>query len=106
MPKKYIFVDLDGTLIDHSTRSIPLSAKNAIKKAQDNGHVVVICTGRPPCLLYGIDKEVGVESYIAANGRYAVHKDEIILNKAIPKEIVAKIATFAKNNKLDIAVEG
>ena len=31
MDKKYIFIDLDGTLIDHSTNSVPESAKKAIK---------------------------------------------------------------------------
>ena len=30
MPKKYIFVDLDGTIIDHKTNSIPESTKEAI----------------------------------------------------------------------------
>lgn len=106
MHRKYVFVDVDGTIIDHSTRTIPESAKTAIKKAQENGHVIVISTGRPPCLFYGIEKEVGVDSYIAANGRYVVHHEEVLLNNIIPKDIVKKMVEYVDENDIDIAFEG
>lgn len=106
MRKKYIFLDLDGTIIDHDNEQIPQSAKDAINKAKLNGHEVIINTGRPPCLFYGIDKELGIESYVAANGRYAVHKGEVILNRIIDKDVVHKIVNYAEENKLDLGFEG
>lgn len=106
MRKKYVFVDVDGTLIDHSTRLIPESSLYAIKTAQNNGHEIIICTGRPPCLLYDIDKRVGVNSYVAANGRYAVHKGEVILSETIPTDVIHRMAKFAEENGFDIAYEG
>ncbi len=106
MRKKYVFVDLDGTIIDHSNEQIPESAKEAIKIARDNGHEVIINTGRPPCLFYGIDRQLGIDSYVAANGRYAVHNGEVILNKIIDKDVVSKIVSFAEMNKLDLSFEG
>ncbi len=106
MRKKYVFVDVDGTLIDHSTRTIPESTKEAIKIAKENGHEVIINTGRPPCLFYGIDKELGINSYVAANGRYAVHNGEVILNKIIHKNTIEKLIGFAEELEIDLGLEG
>lgn len=106
MRKKYVFVDLDGTLIDHSTRQVPDSTKEAIKLAQENGHEVILNTGRPPCLFYGIEKELGLESYIGANGRYAVHKGIVLLDKTINRDIIHQIVEYAEKNRIDIAFEG
>ena len=41
---KYLFLDVDGTLIDYKTE-LPLSAKQAVLKAQSHGHKIIICTG-------------------------------------------------------------
>ena len=91
---KYVFVDLDGTVFDHSTRTVPASAKKAISMAKANGHTIVIATGRPPCLFYGIHKELDIDSFIAANGRYAVHKGEVLLNSIIPLNVEAILSIF------------
>jgi Cof subfamily protein (haloacid dehalogenase superfamily) len=104
--KKYLFIDLDGTIIDHSTRSIPESTKLAFKLAKQKGHELVIATGRPPCLFYGIDTELDIHSYIAANGRYAVHHDEVILDRPIPHDIVEQVVKYFEQERFDIALEG
>lgn len=106
MHKKYIFVDIDGTIFDHSTQSIPESTKKAFKLAKENGHEIIINTGRPPCLFYGIDKELYIDSYVAANGRYAVHKGEVILNETMNIETIKKIIDYAHNLKIDLGFQG
>lgn len=106
MRKKYVFVDLDGTIIDHTNEEVPKSTKDAIKLARENGHEVIINTGRPPCLFYGIEKELGIESYVAANGRYAVHKGEVILNMVVDPDVVTRIVDYAEENRLDLGFEG
>ena len=47
MKPNMIFFDIDGTLLSEKTFTVPDSAKEAIRKAQDNGHLVFINTGRP-----------------------------------------------------------
>ena len=42
--KKILFFDIDETLISHKTFSIPESTKEAIKKAKEKGHLVIINT--------------------------------------------------------------
>ena len=46
MNQKYIFIDIDGTLFDHSTESIPESALIALNKAHKKGHKIYLSTGR------------------------------------------------------------
>lgn len=42
-----VFFDIDGTLIDEPTQTIPASAVRAVHAMQENGHIAVINTGRP-----------------------------------------------------------
>lgn len=46
MEKKILFTDLDGTLLDDQ-KEIPIENRRAIRKALQEGHSVVISTGRP-----------------------------------------------------------
>lgn len=105
MAKKYIFVDLDGTIINHKTNSVSDSTKLAIKKLMENGHEVIMSTGRVPAIFYGVDKELGIDSYIAANGRIVVYKEEVIFDKYMDKNVVKDFVSLAYNRKIDIAFE-
>jgi len=106
MRKKYIFLDLDGTIIDHKNNEIPASTKETIKKLMENGHEIIISTGRVPAIFYGVDKELGVDSYIAANGRVVVLKGNMIVNQFIDKKLVIELADLCYENKIDVAFEG
>ncbi len=103
--KKYIFLDLDGTIIDHKSNSVPKSTKKAIQQLQKNGHEVIISTGRPPSLFSNIDKELKINSFIASNGRIVVYNGEIILNQPINKDVVNNLVEVALENKIDLAFE-
>ena len=46
MAIKYLFIDIDGTLFDHGTESIPPSALLALHQAHERGHKIFLCTGR------------------------------------------------------------
>lgn len=105
MDKKIVFFDLDGTLISHASNSVPDSTRLALKKLEENGHLVVIATGRVPALFYGVEKDLGISSFVAANGRIVEHKGEIIYCKAIEKDVVKKLATMAYESKIDIGFE-
>ena len=46
MEKKILFIDLDGTLLT-DTKEITPENLNAIQRATELGHAVVVTTGRP-----------------------------------------------------------
>ena len=58
MKQKYLFFDIDGTLVDPKTGTVPRSASDAIRKAQENGSLVLICSGRP---YYEIQETFGIQ---------------------------------------------
>ncbi len=45
MTQKYVFLDIDGTLVGYDAQ-IPASALEALKRAQQNGHKIIIASGR------------------------------------------------------------
>ncbi len=104
--KKYIFIDLDGTLIDSKTHEVPESTINALKLARENGHELILATGRPPALFYGIDKKLGFNSYVAANGRIVVYNNKLIYHNPIPTDSIEKLLKISREEKIDIAFEG
>lgn len=79
MNRKLIFLDIDGTLTMPGNNIPPDSAVVAIKKAQAQGHLVFLCTGRnramlSPLLRYGFD------GAIALDGGYVTIGDEVIFD--------------------------
>lgn len=65
--RKIIFLDVDGTLIN-ADGIIPASAKNAIKRAKENGHQFVICTGRSRYQFPEELMEIGFSGVISSDG--------------------------------------
>ncbi len=97
MGKKIIFLDIDGTLTEPGSNEPPKSALEAIRRAQENGHLVFLCTGRnydmlSPLLRYGFDGVVG------SSGGYVVCGDKVIYDCPMsPEEKELAMETLRKN---------
>ncbi len=85
--RKVIFLDVDGTLINHS-RNIPESAKEALIKAKQNGHYLVLCTGRTHKI---IESELLIyfDGVVASAGAHILWGNEEIYHSSIPKEAIS-----------------
>lgn len=64
MSKKIVFIDIDGTLTTAGSNIPPDSALDAIRRAQEKGHIIFLCTGRnfnmlQPLLKYDFDGAIG-----------------------------------------------
>jgi HAD superfamily hydrolase (TIGR01484 family) len=69
---KIVFFDVDGTITHHDYGSISNNTKEAIKALKDKGLKVVAATGRPLSMCEEI-KELGIDTFITANGAYVKH---------------------------------
>ncbi|MBT1166382.1 HAD hydrolase family protein [Bifidobacterium simiarum] len=69
MSRRLILLDIDGTLVGRTHR-VPADAAQAVKAAQANGHLVMICTGRASSEIEGHILEVGFDGLIAVSGAY------------------------------------
>ncbi|MDR4949655.1 Cof-type HAD-IIB family hydrolase [Neobacillus cucumis] len=102
--KKIIFMDVDGTLVnDHGV--IPESAKLAVQKARENGHLVYLCTGRSKAELFSHIVEVGFDGSICAAGGYIEVEEEIILHERVKKEDIQHLVEFFNKHKIDFFLE-
>ncbi len=86
--KKVIFLDVDGTLVDHS-QTIPESTKIALKKAKENGHHLVICTGRTYNLMNNELMQY-FDGIVAAAGAHIFWGNEELFHSHIPQDALLK----------------
>lgn len=94
MKHKIIFFDVDGTITSYKDGTIPESTKNAIKKLLNNGIKVVAATGRPLSMCDELI-EIGIDTFITANGGYVTHKETCIHKIVLPEETVRRFNKFA-----------
>ncbi len=104
--KKLVFLDFDGTIVDHTDHTIPRSAKTAIERARNNGHEVILATGRPPALMGALSEEIHFDAVVGANGRYISYKGEVLRKKVIPRKLLDRFKEDMKQKGIDIAFIG
>lgn len=104
--KKILFFDIDETLISHKTFSIPESTKEAIKKAKENGHLVIINTGRTKSLIGEDIKELNFDGYVCGCGTHIEVNDELLYSKKVGKELYNNIISSLKKYSLNAVLEG
>lgn len=83
--KKVVFLDIDGTLVEPGSNVPPESALLAIRKAQEKGNYVYLCTGRNPAMLSPLLK-YGFDGFIGSAGGYVVCGKEVIFDCPMTKE--------------------
>ncbi|MCF2707075.1 HAD family hydrolase [Arcanobacterium haemolyticum] len=94
--RRIIFLDVDGTLIDHN-QNLPDSAREALGRARERGHRLVLCTGRSKFEIYPWLRDLGFEAFVGGNGAYAAVGDKVILDRHLPREAVQEITDWLDN---------
>lgn len=101
-----IFFDIDGTLLDEETFTIPTSTIEAIQQAKNNGHKCFINTGRPISTIDPIVKEIPFDGYICGCGTYVEYQEKVIhhskLSSLLRKQMIKQIYDY----KLEAILEG
>ena len=99
--KKIIFFDIDRTLYDPDTRSIPESTKRALKILHDDETVeIAIATGRAFYMLHIIDEIMEyINIFILINGQIIIKDGETIYRNPMDKSLVLEVVDeFEKRN--------
>ncbi|AXF85923.1 Putative bifunctional phosphatase/peptidyl-prolyl cis-trans isomerase [Ephemeroptericola cinctiostellae] len=75
---KIFFFDIDNTLLDHQTNSIPESALSAINDLKANGHKVAIATGRSHAHAKTYLMQLQPSYAVMQNGAIILRGDEVM----------------------------
>ena len=103
MKYKMIFLDVDGTLYSHKSKSIPISTIKALKLAQDKGIKICIASGRSKLVtsFTGLLDLLDFDYFVTTNGNLVVDKfDNIIYSHPMSKEGIEKVISIV--NKYDL----
>lgn len=98
---KILFSDLDGTLIE---KGQPTSIKNfeLMKKMQDEGHLVALCTGRNHIDIQPVLNKMNIpyDYLVLCNGSYIADKDgNILFEEHISKEVGESVLHLALSHE-------
>lgn len=105
--KKILVLDLDGTLTN-SEKKITKRTKDAIMKMQEQGHTIVLATGRPTPGVRPIANELCLDKYngymLSYNGGKITNctTNEVVYQQVLPNDIPSEI--FALAEELNIGM--
>lgn len=106
MSKKIIFFDIDGTISSHRDFTISKRTREAIKEAQNNGHLAVINTGRTFSELDNEILDIGFDGYICGCGTYILYENTLLLHKTISSDLIRDIISDLHKFNIDACLEG
>ncbi|WP_294219120.1 Cof-type HAD-IIB family hydrolase [Pseudobutyrivibrio sp.] len=97
MEKSAVFFDIDGTLWNYE-KYIPDSARLAIKKLRENGHLAFICSGRARAFIQDKDLlSLGFDGIVCSCGCHIEIDGKILYEKIIEKDFAKEtIETIRK----------
>ena len=102
--KKAVFIDLDGTFWDHS--NAPASAIEAIGKARENGHLVVVNTGQTwngiPDDLWNME----FDAYcLCAGSSLYRSKNDAVISRFLSRDRIEAIMKIFRENDCGFSLE-
>ncbi|MEG0735968.1 MAG: HAD family hydrolase [Longicatena sp.] len=102
---KCIFLDIDGTLLDHEV-GILESSKIAIKEARANGHKVCLATGRAKPEVAQDLLDLGFDGFIFSCGSYVETRDTLLFQEVMNKKDIADVIKLLQKNHVGFNLEG
>ncbi len=91
MMKKYFFFDIDGTLTNIHTGQLVPSGVETLRKLEEKGHFIAICTGRAYYKSTDIAHQAGIHNFVANGGAALVVNDQLLKNSYLDREKALQI---------------
>ncbi len=103
--RKYIFLDIDGTLFSTDIGKIPESALKAMELARKNGHKLFLCTGRS---LAEVVKYLNadVDGFVLGAGSMVYAEGKRIYDQPIEAAGISRIKRIIHSFGLGYSLEG
>ena len=104
MNTKYIFLDIDGTLMA-AGGIIPDSTKEALFLAKRNGHKLFICTGRSKYEIYPELLHLPFDGIVGAAGAYVEIDDKVVFHRPMTESMISILIHYLEEKELAYMLE-
>lgn len=102
--KRYFFFDIDGTLTTPRTADYPDSAREAVRRLQEEGNFVAIASGRLQADAVDVAEELGIDSVISDGGNGVTCQGKILYHEGLPLEACFRLLSEIDGKKYPWAV--
>ena len=106
MKPKMIFFDIDGTLIDAETGTVPDSARCALRRAQEKGNLLFVNTGRTICNIDDQIRGLGFDGYVCGCGTWVELRGKKLYAFEIGHEECVQIVRALRQMQISVFFEG
>lgn len=101
---KYLFFDVDGTLLPFG-KKMPKSTLESLKKAKEAGHKILLATGRVPAEVDFSQFDITFDGGVYASGAYIEYEGECLYKSFFNLNDVGTMFSYAKDNNLDLLLQ-
>lgn len=103
---KAAFFDVDGTLLSHTTHSVPQSARNSLALLRSKGIKTYLCTGRHAFELDFLPiADIAFDGYITLNGHLCLDENkQMLFGLPFPEDITRDLITVFKKQQLPLVL--
>lgn len=105
MDRKLIFLDIDGTLTEPGKNVPPESAVDAVRRARERGHKVVLCSGRNYGMLFPV-LQFGFDGLVASAGGYIEYNGQVVYDCPMTPEQQARVLDVFKESGIYRTIGG
>ncbi|MBP3488537.1 MAG: HAD family hydrolase [Roseburia sp.] len=85
MTQKAVFLDIDGTMVNGEGH-IPASTREAVRRAKEKGHKLVVCSGRSRFQIHDELLDLGFSGIVGAAGAFVIADGKEIYHAYIDEE--------------------
>ena len=82
---KAIFFDVDGTLVDPVTHTMPQSTVDSLHALREKGIKLFVATGRHMSMMDDVRAQFEFDGYVSVSGQFCLCGGEVVYKKPIPR---------------------
>ena len=88
---KAIFFDVDGTLVDPTTHTMPQSTVDSLFALRGKGIKLFVATGRHMSMMDDVRGQFEFDGYVSVSGQFCLCGDEVVYKNPIPRAGMAEM---------------